>query len=75
MPQRLTQLLLKNRLRVIDMFRQMDENEDGVITPDEFAKCIKALGQEDVRVRGAPLSGMMTPPSPSRLCRKRAPQA
>ena len=44
MPQLLTQWLMHNRVRVIDCFRTMDANEDGVISPEEFAAGIAQMG-------------------------------
>ena len=44
--QPLIALLLEHRLRVIDIFRQLDGDEDGIITPREFAKGVRSLGHE-----------------------------
>lgn len=44
MPQLLTQWLMHNRVRVIDCFRAMDTNEDGLISPKEFAAGIADIG-------------------------------
>ena len=46
----LRELLATNMVRIIDLFREWDENGDGLVSKKEFRKAIAALGYEAPRV-------------------------
>lgn len=47
--EQLKEVLVSNRARVLDLFREWDEDGDGLVTQAEFRAAVKALGYSAVR--------------------------
>ena len=64
-PSQLRNMLSKNAVRVIDLFREWDEDGDGTVSKKEFRKAMPLLGLEVSPPPAAAATTLGCPPLPS----------